>query len=194
MQFLQLNALTLLLTCLVTSVFSAAQTFPDFNLPKGDKESAYVSIQRTLYLFSIAVDTKDYDLFDNIFTPDITANFTLPGTTAITSLSQLKSSLGGLLKGLISQHSLSNLIVDFTSPTTANATQYLVGSFLGQGNLTGEVYTNYGKYVDTLELQSSGGWLVSHRQLVNIVSCTSLLRKREETGRTNGRSLGRGRE
>ena len=171
MQFFCLAVLQFLLTIVfTTSASSSTQALPDLIVPPKDQETAYTSIQRTLYLFSTAVDTKTYSLFDEIFTADVTANFSVPGTTSISGLPHLKTVLGGLLSGLVSQHSLTNLVVDFQSPNSANSTQYLTTTFFGQGNLAETVLTNYGMYVDELEKQGDGRWLVSRRELVNTVS------------------------
>ena len=132
--------------------------------------TSLVSIQQTLALFAVAVDTKNYALFSSVFTPNVTANFSTPGTENIQGISQLTEILSQNLTGLISQHSLSTLQVNFTSQTVATSVQYLVGTFFGQGNLTGQTLSNYGSYVDTLLLQEDGGWLVNARVLRNLVS------------------------
>lgn len=132
--------------------------------------AAIVSIQQTLALFPIAVDTKNYDLFSSVFTPNVSANFSMPGSQNIHGIPMLTASLSKGLAGLVSQHSLSTLSVNFSSPTVATSVQYLVGTFFGQGNLTGQVSSNYGNYVDTLLLQDDGSWLVSKRTFESLVS------------------------
>ena len=138
--------------------------------PLPSRTTSLVSIQQTLALFAVAVDTKNYALFSSIFTPNVTANFSTPGAENIQGLSQLTDILSQSLRGQLSQHSLSTLQINFTSQTEANAVQYLIGTFFGQGNLTGQTYSNYGSYVDTLLLQEDGGWLVNTRTLKNLVS------------------------
>ena len=137
---------------------------------KASQAAAIVSIQQTLALFPIAVDTKNYNLFSSVFTPNVSANFSMPGTQNIHGIPDLTAGLSKGLKGLVSQHSLSTLSATFESNTSANSVQYLLGTFFGQGNLTGQVSSNYGTYFDSLLLQDDGRWLVNKRTFVNIVS------------------------
>lgn len=168
------TATTILLTLFTPVVFSTPAFDPDPALSNAATFAAdWATIQQTLYLFSIAVDTKNYALLNDIFTPTATANFSTPSSQNISGLAAITALLSKGLTGVVSQHSLTTLAVDFQSPTLANSTQYLTTTFLGQGNLTGQVYVNYGSYKDRLELQNGGKWLINHRDLVNVVSeCT----------------------
>ena len=95
--------------------------------------AAIVSIQQTLALFPIAVDSKSYGRFSSVFTPNVTANFSMPGTQNIHGIPALTAGLSKGLEGLVSQHSLSTLSVNFSSSTVANSVQYLVGTFFWTG-------------------------------------------------------------
>lgn len=105
-----------------------------------------VSIEQTLNLFSRSVDTHDYALLDSIFTPDAVANFATPAGF-IDGLSAIKTELQTALMGTVSQHTLSTHMISVAGgqATTASATTYLQGTFFGQGNLTGQIQTTYGR-------------------------------------------------
>ncbi len=166
------NTITIFLFTLFTPVvFSTPTSDPGPALSNAATFAAdWATIQQTLYLFSIAVDTKEYALLNDVFMPTATANFSTPSSQNISGLPAITALLSKGLTGLTSQHSLTTLAVEFQSPTRANSTQYLTTTFFGLGNLTGQVYVNYGSYKDRLELQNGGKWLVSHRDLVNLVS------------------------
>lgn len=105
---------------------------------------AIVEIQRTLDTFSLAVDAHDFSLLSSVFSTDATANF--GGSSGeLNGLANISTALQTALKGQKSQHALSTQVVDFSSPSQANATSYLQGRFFGQGNLTGQIYTTYGR-------------------------------------------------
>ena len=61
-------------------------------------------------------------------------------------------------------------MIEFQNATAAIAVTYLQANFFGQGNLTGQVLTDYGKYVDELAFVEGVGWRVRDRRLVNFVS------------------------
>jgi len=43
----------------------------------------WVSIQNTLSLYCVALDTKDFDLLHEVFTPDVEALYPFPGGNMI---------------------------------------------------------------------------------------------------------------
>ena len=129
---------------------------------------ATVEIQQTLNLFPISVDTKNYTILADLFTPDASADFAI--VPVVYGLSAISSGLQKELQGLVSQHSFTTQSITVHGDRTASAITYLIANFFGQGNLTGQVYTNYGQYRDTLKYVDGVGWRVSNKTLVNTVS------------------------
>ncbi|MCJ1326613.1 hypothetical protein MMC10_003278 [Thelotrema lepadinum] len=121
-------------------------------------------IEQTLNRFSLAVDTHDWNMLSTVFTRDAVGIFG-PGAPQIEGLSTLTQALRAQLEGTISLHFLSTQTVDHTGPRSVFAVSYLQGTFFGQGNLTGQTYTTYGRYLDTLILTESG-WRVNNKTLV----------------------------
>ena len=56
----------------------------------------------------------------------------------------------------------------------ASANTYLIGSFSGPQNCTGQIVTNYGQYVNSLTYLDGTGWRISNRTLVNTVGCSRI--------------------
>jgi len=106
---------------------------------------AIVEIEQTLNRFSRSVDTHDYPLLNSVFAEDAIANFD-DGAGDLQGLLAIKTALQSGFTGTISQHSLSTQLVQVTSLQKASAISYLQGTFFGQGNLTGQIYTTYGQY------------------------------------------------
>jgi len=108
--------------------------------------ASIVSITDTLNLFARSVDTHDYTLLDSVFSPDATANFATSAGFVI-GLPAIKTELQTKLTGTVSQHALSTHMIDVvgTQNTMASASTYLQGTFFGQGNLTGQIRTTYGR-------------------------------------------------
>ena len=107
-----------------------------------------VAIEQTLNLFSRSVDDHDYALLDSIFSPNATANFATPAGF-VDGLPAIKTELQIALAGSVSQHALSTHMINLTGnqATMASASTYLQGTFFGQGDLTGQIQTTYGRYV-----------------------------------------------
>lgn len=125
-----------------------------------------VVIEQTLNLFARSVDTHDYTLLDSVFSPNAVANFAT-SAGCIDGLPAIKVFLQNTLTGTVSQHALSTHMINVggNQTTTASASTYLQGTFFGQGNLTGQIQTTYGRYDDLLGF-SSVGWRVYNRTLV----------------------------
>ena len=106
--------------------------------------AAIVEIEQTLIRFSHAVDTHDYSILDTVFAQNATANFN-DANGLIQGRAAIENALNKGLEGTVSWHSLTTQRVDLSTSKTASAISYLQGVFFGQGNLTGEVFTSYGR-------------------------------------------------
>lgn len=125
--------------------------------PPPQPQDPTASILHTLNLFSQAVDTHNYTLFPAIFAPDARADFD-DGKGEIAGLEGITTALAEGLRGKKSWHGLSTQVVEFEGGDggdgemvrmggRARVSSYLQGTFFGQGNLTGEIVTTYGRYV-----------------------------------------------
>ncbi|KAL8686644.1 MAG: hypothetical protein Q9224_005382, partial [Gallowayella concinna] len=126
------------------------------------------AIQQTLGLFPIAIDTKQFDLLDAVFTPTATGNFT--GHSVAVGLPAIKSYFAQGLTGLVSQHNLATLYINMTGTEKATAHHWVQDSYFGTGNATESIYMSWGYHEDDL-VKSRGRWLVQKR-----VSGTSVSR------------------
>ncbi|KAL8768133.1 MAG: hypothetical protein Q9209_005524, partial [Squamulea sp. 1 TL-2023] len=108
-----------------------------------------LKVRTTLSRFAIFVDDDDFDHLDQIFTPDVFADYagaTNDGLPAFATF--LKRGLGGI----VSQHAVSSIVIEDLG-RSLNSTAYVTAAFLGPGNNTtmslGTSVTLYGKYLDT---------------------------------------------
>ena len=117
-------------------------------------------IQQTLGLFPVAIDQKQFDLLDAVFTTNATANFR--GPSLLVGVPAIKRSLSKGLTGLISQHDLGTLYINMTEPDKAVSYNWLQGTFFGTGNSAGQTFSFFGYYRDHL-VQSHGRWYIQDR-------------------------------
>lgn len=144
-----------------------------------------LAIQNAIARYCEALDTKVWDLFTKVFTPDVVANYPFnPDMKGIDAVRNAISnryyyspkhlnfffllSLFSLpritltralarLGPIATHHALSTQTIVFGSdPRTANAVTYFVGSHFGQGPHEGKVLQAYGRYVDELVLMDVG--------------------------------------
>lgn len=134
------------------------------------------SIQQTLSLFPVAIDSKQYGLLDQVFTPTASVAFT--PTEVPSGLSNIQAWLENVLKDLTSHHHLGGLQINQTNPCEATAINYLQGSFFGQGPAAGQIFFDFGYYEDQLVKDGGAGsnkWLVQSRVLHAVVSVNNHL-------------------
>ena len=130
-----------------------------------------LQIRNRLSLYAIAVDTKNFGLLTEVFTQNAIADYSAPppnniyyGLPAIQEF--LKLSLNS---SAVSQHAISTTVADFTDSFSPNSTAYVVASFLGQGNRTGQALYIYGKYMDRWTYKL-GSWKITNR-LFSLIVC-----------------------
>lgn len=95
-------------------------------------------------MFPIVVDGQLLDQFDQVFTPNATANLHPPNNQIFYGIPEIVQSISGLAN-VSSQHGFTTQHVTMFSPSTANATTYLFANFYGQGAQLGQIFTVYGK-------------------------------------------------
>ena len=149
-----------------TALFFAASTVAG----KGSDPSDEISIRNALSLYALSVDSKNFGALSGIFAPNFVGNFSLGGPD-LQGVAAAEKALADALKGLVSHHQIGTQVVDITSETQASSTAYFTATFFGQGNLTGQIATAYGKYVDSWTRdKKKDQFLISKRLLLYAVS------------------------
>jgi hypothetical protein len=115
----------------------------------------------TVNRYATALDSRDWALLDEVFTPDAEADFGagwLSGREALRGL--VRRMLGGSGP---SQHLLGNHRVEIDGDVARCAC--LVRAFsAGAGGATGRCYELLGEYRDDL-VRTSGGWRIARRRM-----------------------------
>lgn len=127
------------------------------------------------------LDAKDFDGLANIFTKNAIYN---PGAGPnINGIDNIQAALSAILPPeVITQDAINTESITLLPPFneqgaagTASGVVYTTVSNIGQGDLTGQVYAIFAKYEDkyvkTGESARYGGWKISQRFFVPIVSC-----------------------
>lgn len=129
-----------------------------------------LQIRNRLSIYAVALDSKDFNRLNQVFTTDVVGRFGFPPPNdVINGLETVKKFLAGALDDIVTQHTLSTTVVEFSSPTAANTTTYLVANYIGQENQTGMTLVFYGQYFDKWVLKKEG-WKSKDRTLKLFVS------------------------
>ncbi|KAF1984373.1 hypothetical protein K402DRAFT_381074 [Aulographum hederae CBS 113979] len=134
--------------------------------------SEYDSIRSTLSRYALAIDLKDFDSLDSVFTKDIVANYSEP-LNVLTGIEEVKTSLEASLAPVTSVHSITTQLIDFHDDDTVSSLTYYTAAQFGTGSLEGELVSAWGRYEDEL-VRTLVGWRISKRQLVYMVSTAPL--------------------
>lgn len=130
-----------------------------------------LEIRNKLSLYAIRLDTKQFDLLDEIFTRDVVANYGLPGTVGtyyglIAVEDFLKSNLP---PNVVTQHAITTIVIDFSDESTPISTSYVTANYFGQGNLTGQAVAIYASYRDQWTSED-WSWKLKNRTASYVVS------------------------
>ena len=102
--------------------------------PLKDAE-AELQIRNRLSLYSISIDKDDFAQLDQVFTPDVTINYNVPGVGTLNGLPAVKQYLTKVLTGFNTQHTISTTLVDKgaggKNGPDAVSTAYLVAFYFG---------------------------------------------------------------
>ncbi|KAF2178491.1 hypothetical protein K469DRAFT_599056 [Zopfia rhizophila CBS 207.26] len=136
----------------------------------------HIAIQNLLSRYCEALDTKLFDLLDNVFVPDVTAHY--PFNPEMKGVETVKNAIRDRLGPIRTHHSLTTQTIVFTDVSKfANSVTYFIGAHIGQGPHEGKVLSAYGKYVDELVCLdaegdyegvrgASGKWRISRRTVI----------------------------
>ncbi|KAI9796348.1 MAG: hypothetical protein M1833_006353 [Piccolia ochrophora] len=138
-----------------------------------------LQIRNKLAIYSVALDTKNLDLLDEVFTADAAVTYPLdPPNDKINGLPALKQVLEDQLRGVVTQQALSTLVVECGPHRAPNSTTYLSATYLGQGDLVGQTIQFYGVFEDEWT-HAEGQWKSKTRTLTflenGVVGNTSII-------------------
>lgn len=128
-------------------------------------------IRNKLSLYAIRVDTKQFDLLDEIFTADVVANYGLPGTVGIYyGLIAVENFLkSNLPLNVVTRHAITTTVIDLSDESTPISVAYVTASYYGQGNLTGQTAAISASYRD-LWTKEGWSWKLKNRTVSYLVS------------------------
>ncbi len=100
-------------------------------------------IRNTLAHYPLALDGKNFDALDLVFTKDAVANFSAP-LNVLYGLDQIKLVVKQTLAPVLSQHAYGTQVVEvLASGDRAKSVTYFTASHFGRGNHTGKVRNNH---------------------------------------------------
>jgi len=157
---------------LVASPTAAASSDPKENLPVNTEQQIEVlqhkvAIRTVRYQFAWALDTKDWQLFESLFTPEIDVDLSAIGAPA---KRMPVAELVGMFKyafrteGMRTQQIYSNFMIDVAGGT-ARCTSYLHGQHFTPGYPGGEEFQIRAAYEDRLLLQKDR-WQINGTRLI----------------------------
>ncbi|KAL1651257.1 hypothetical protein SLS58_000596 [Diplodia intermedia] len=151
------------------------QQVPSHFLPRAVIDvSATETIKRTLAIYALAVDGKDWAALDAVFAADAVANYSAP-LGVLEGLSAIQSTLSASLAQFPggTQHSLGTQIVDVCAQDVAvSVTYYTATHYLGAARDAASIVNGsqvlyaHGQYQDTWGKDQDGGWKIAYRNLV----------------------------
>lgn len=119
-------------------------------------------IADVLSRYSTALDTRSWELLDQVFTPDADCDYGALGTpSGVHSIVDLIRSTIGSLDA--TQHLIGNVTVAVAGDR-ASADCYLISQHIRAGAPGGEHYLLGGRYSDRLA-RTQDGWRITHRTL-----------------------------
>ena len=116
-------------------------------------------ITQQLYLYSAAVDSRQWHLFDDIFTKDIVADYGVP-VSGLEPFKQMAEAAWGAFDA--SQHSFSNVLVKIEGDkarTLAHGNWHIIR----KGFAEGDTWLGRGWYDDSFVLKGKR-WMIRHRR------------------------------
>ncbi|KAJ9612978.1 hypothetical protein H2200_002919 [Cladophialophora chaetospira] len=129
------------------------------------------AIRNTLAQYPFAIDGKNYDRLDKVFTQNAVVNYSAP-IGVLSGLPAIKTIADGLAMFNRTHHSYGTQYIKICSPSSAIAITYYTASHFLTPDLgptfapdTQALYA-YGQYQDTLAKQNDGTWKVTYRNLV----------------------------
>ena len=121
-----------------------------------------LEIHELLARYARMVDFREWQLHDDVYTDDATADYTATAGIAGSARDVMTWLDRALAAWPVNMHILSNIVVEFTGPDDATSTCYFMGP-MGVGDVGSQlIITNSGLYEDRLR-RTEGGWRIAHR-------------------------------
>jgi 3-phenylpropionate/cinnamic acid dioxygenase small subunit len=127
-----------------------------------------IEIEQLLYRYALAIDAKDWKALETVFTPDARIHYAVERGAELTA-GELGSWLARAMRIFkVTQHVVSNPLVELKGDDTARCTSYLTATHL-QVRLDGTPArtTEGSRYLDTL-VRASDGWRIASRKLERV--------------------------
>ena len=148
-----------------------------FVLATGKLEDKY-KIEDLTAAFNLIFDRKDFDQLGTVFTPDVTYN---PGAEDIQGLPNVISAISTFPNKTTTYTTLGTQLIKFRPPfdkegrsKLAESVSYSTIVNFGAGNLTGQSFLVFARYVDKEIVKTNepgfGGWRFKNRKFESIVS------------------------
>lgn len=100
-------------------------------------------IRNTLAHYPLAIDGKNFDALDLVFTTDAVANYSAP-LNVLVGLGQIQLVLEQSLAPVMSQHAYTTQVIEvLEGGGSAKSVTYFTSSLFGRGNETGKVRSNF---------------------------------------------------
>lgn len=131
------------------------------------KVETTVQITEILSLYGFLLDTRDFSLFNLVYTDDVVANVATPPITGLPALVKLYKDLFTNQGPTI--HASQNVLVYDVTATNAKAGSYNTVTYFGTGSLAGQIVTYYERFQDVFT-KVDGTWKISERTLTLYVS------------------------
>jgi hypothetical protein len=124
----------------------------------------HLEITRQIYRYARAIDTRDWNLLEKLFTKDAVIDYRVPGGTRLELPAMVEWLRASLRIFRTTQHVMSNPLVEIAGDE-ARSTTYLTATHVQVG-LDGEqsVATLHGIYRDA-HVRSPDGWRIRERIL-----------------------------
>jgi len=128
-----------------------------------------LDISDLLYRYAHAIDGKDFDILDSLFTADAVVHYDVEGGAEL-PFGEMKSWLGNVLQMFrATQHCVTNPVIVFDGPDSAHSVCYLTAT---HEQVTDDgrraIFVDQGIYSDSLD-RTADGWRIRHRKLTRIV-------------------------
>ena len=139
------------------------------------------AIRNTLAQYPFAIDGRNYDRLDRVFTQSAVVNYSAP-VGVLSGLPAIKTIGTSLAMFNRTQHAYSTQYIKICSPASAIAITYYSAAHFFTPELAPtfapdtQVLYAYGQYQDTLAKQSDGTWKITYRNLVYQVSSLPFLK------------------
>jgi len=128
------------------STFPTTNVIEPYSLPvayplslKSQDAGIQDQIRNTLAHYPLAIDGKNFDALDLVFTEDAVANYSAP-LNVLRGLSQIQFVLKQSLAPVLSQHAYGTQVIEILEGSrSAKSVTYYTASQFGRGNKTGKV-------------------------------------------------------